>query len=45
MAAPMMVKFPREGISAEEDLSDIYKNTIGVKITAVTLWQWSRDYE
>ena len=43
--APMMVRFPREGRSAEEDLSATCKNTIGARITAATLWQWSRDYE
>ena len=45
VAAPMMVRFPREGRSAEEDLSGTCKNTIGARITAATLWQWSRDYE
>ena len=45
VAAPIMVRFPREGRSAEEDLSATCKNTIGARITAVTLWQWSRDYE
>ena len=45
VAAPMMVRFPREGRSVEEDLSGTCKNTIGARITATTLWQWSRDYE
>ena len=45
VATPMMVRFPREGRLAEEDLSGTCKNTIGARITAVTLWQWSRDYE
>ena len=45
VAAPMMVRFPQEGRSAEEDLSGTCKNTIGARITAATLWQWSRDYE
>ena len=41
--APMVVRFPREGRSAEEDLSGTCKNTIGARITATTVWQWSRD--
>ena len=45
VAAPMMVRFPREGRSAEEDLSGTCKNTIEARIMAATLWQWSRDYE
>ena len=45
MAALMMVRFPREGRSAEEDLSGTCKNTVGARIMAATLWQWSRDYE
>ena len=45
VAAPMMVRFPQEGRSVEEDLSGTCKNTIGARITATTLWQWSRDYE
>ena len=45
VAAPMMVRFPWEGRSAEEDLSGTCKNTIGARITGATLWQWSRDYE
>ena len=45
MAAPMMVRFPRAVRSSEEDLSGTCKNTIGARITAATLWQWSRDYE
>ena len=45
VAAPMMVRFPREGRSVEEDLSGTCKNTIGARIMAATLWQWSRDYE
>ena len=44
VAAPMMVRFPREGRSMEEDLSGTCKNTIGARITTATLWQWSRDY-
>ena len=34
----MMVKFPREGRLAEEDLSGTYKNTIGATIAAATVW-------
>ena len=45
VAAPMMVRFPRAGRSSKEDLSGTCKNTIRVRITAATLWQWSRDYE
>ena len=45
VAAPMMVRFPREGRSAKEDLSGTCKNTIRVRITTVTVWQWSRDSE
>ena len=45
VAAPMMVRFPREVWLAKEDLSGTYKNTIGARITMATLWQWSRDYE
>ena len=44
VAAPMMVRFSREGRSMEEDLSGTCKNTIGARITTATLWQWSRDY-
>ena len=43
--APMMVRFPREGRSAKEDLSGTCKNTIGARITMATVWQWSRDSE
>ena len=43
--SPMMVRFPREGWSAEDDLSGTCKNTIGVMITMATVWQWSRDSE
>ena len=43
--APMIVRFPREGRSAEDDLGGTCKNTIGAMITAATLWQWSRDSE
>ena len=43
--ALMMVRFPWEGRSAEEDLSGTYKNTIGARITMATVWQWSRDSE
>ena len=45
MRAPKMVRFRREGKSAEEDLSGTYKNTIKARITAATIWQWSRDSE
>ena len=45
VAAPIMVRFPRDGRSAEEDLSGTCKNTIGARITAVMVWQWSRDSE
>ena len=45
VAAPMMVRFPRAVRSSEEDLSGTCKNTIGARITAATLWQWSRDYK
>ena len=45
VAAPMMVGFPRAVRSSEEDLSGTCKNRIGARITAATLWQWSRDYE
>ena len=45
VAAPMMVRFPQEGRSAKEDFSGTCKNTIGARIMAATLWQWSRDYE
>ena len=45
VAAPMMVRFPRVVRSSEEDLSGTCKNRIGARITAATLWQWSRDYE
>ena len=41
----MMVRFPREGRSAEENLSGTCKNTIGARILAATVWQWSRDSE
>ena len=41
----MMVRFPRDGRSAEEDLSGTCKNTIGARITVATVWQWSRDSE
>ena len=45
VAAPMMVRFPRAVRSSEEDLSGTCKNTIEARITAATLWQWSRDYK
>ena len=45
VVALMMVRFPWEGRSAEEDLSGTCKNTIGARVTAATLWQWSWDYE
>ena len=45
VGAPMMVRFPREGRSAEEDLSGTCKNTIEARVTATTVWQWSRDFE
>ena len=41
----MMVRFPQEGISAEDDLSGTCKNTIGATIMAAMVWQWSRDSE
>ena len=41
----MMVRFPREGRSAEDNLSGTCKNTIGATITMVIVWQWSRDFE
>ena len=43
--APMMVRLPREGRSAKEDLSGTCKNTIRARITVATVWQWSRDSE
>ena len=43
--ALMMVRFPREGRSADDDLSGTYKNTIGVMITVATVWQWSQESE
>ena len=45
VGAPMMVRFPQEGRSAEEDLSGTCKNTIRARITATTIWQWSQDSE
>ena len=45
VGAPMMVRFRREGRSAEEDLSGTCNNTIGARITTATVWQWSRDSE
>ena len=41
----MMVRFPREGRSAEDNLSGTCKNTIGATITVAIVWQWSRDFE
>ena len=41
----MMVRFPREGRSAEDDLSGTCKNTIEATIMATTIWQWSQDSE
>ena len=43
VGAPMMVRFPRKGRSAKEDLYGTCKNTIGAKITMATIWQWSWD--
>ena len=43
--APMMVRFPREGRSVEENLSGTCKNTIEARITVATVWQWSWDSE
>ena len=45
VGAPMVVRFPQKGRSAEEDLSGTCENTIGARITAATVWQWSRDSE
>ena len=45
MVAPMVVRFPRKGRLAEEDLSGTCKNIIGARITATTIWYWSRDSE
>ena len=45
VGASMMVRFPWEGRSVEEDLSGTCKNTIGAKITMATIWQWSWDSE
>ena len=45
VVASMMVRFPWEGRSAEEDLSGTCNNTIGARITTATVWQWSRDSE
>ena len=45
MWAPMVVRFPWGGRSAKDNLVSTCKNTIGARITAVTVWQWSRDSE
>ena len=45
VGASMMVRFPWEGRSAEEDLSATCKNTIGTRIIVTMVWQWSRDSE
>ena len=45
VGAPMLVRFPWKGRSAEENLSGTCKNTIRARITAATVWQWSRDSE
>ena len=45
MEALMMVRFPWDSRSAEDDLSGTCKNTIGARITAARVWQWSRDSE
>ena len=45
MWTPMVVRFPRGGKSAKDNLIGTYKNTIGPRITAVTIWQWSQDSE
>ena len=43
--APMVVRFPRGGRSTKDNLVGTCKNTIGASITAMTVWQWSRDSE
>ena len=45
VATLMMVRFPREGRLAEEDLNGTCKNTIRARITAATVWQWFQDSE
>ena len=45
VVAPMMARFPRDRRSAEDNLSGTYENIIGARITAVMVWQWSRDSE
>ena len=45
VGSPMMVRFPREGRSVEDNLSGTCKNTIRATITAATVWQWSQDSE
>ena len=43
--APMVVRFPLGGRSVKDDLISTCKNTIGARITTVTVWQWSWDFE
>ncbi|XP_065633422.1 B3 domain-containing transcription factor VRN1-like [Quercus suber] len=41
----MVVRFSLKGISAVDNLSDVCKNTIGARMTAAMVLQWSQDSE